>query len=51
MEWMSPAKAGEWLLTGWVVAMVAIGFAAIGSEVLRRRRNGPRGARRFEDDR
>jgi hypothetical protein len=52
MEWIDLAKAGEWLLTGWVVMMVAIGLVAIASEVMRRRRHGPRhGARRIEEER
>ena len=51
MEWNDLAKAGEWLLTGWVITMVAIGLVAIGSEVLRRRRNGARVVRRAEDER
>ena len=51
MEWNDLAKAGEWLLTGWVATMVAIGLVAIGSEVMRRRRSGPRALRRTEDDR
>lgn len=51
MEWMDPVKAGEYLLTGWVFTMVAIGIVAIGSEVLRRLRNASREVRRFEDER
>jgi hypothetical protein len=51
MEWMDPAQAGECLLAGWVVMMVAIGLAAIGSEIWRRWRNASREVRRVEEER
>jgi hypothetical protein len=51
MDWSDMTKAGEWFLTGWVFTMVAIGLVAIGSELLRRQRNAPGEARRFDEER